>query len=110
LRIPIALLLLSLVVSAAYRFAPNSRSTLRSLMPGALLAVALWAFASLAFAFLVPLFPDYGAVYGSFGAAISLLIYLYASALAVLLGAEVNAARTPDPWHKGTSPKTTRKG
>ncbi len=94
LRIPIALLLLSLVVSAAYRFAPNYHSPLRSLMPGALLTVTLWALASLVFAFLVPLFPDYGALYGSLGASISLLIYLYASALAVLLGAEVNAART----------------
>lgn len=97
LRIPVALLLLSFVVSAAYRFAPNRSSTLRSLMPGALLAVALWALASLGFAFLVPLFPDYGAVYGSFGAAISLLIYLYASALAILFGAEVNATRSTKP-------------
>jgi membrane protein len=109
LRIPIALLLLSLVVSAAYRFAPNRRSTLRSLMPGALLAVALWALASLGFAFLAPLFPDYGAVYGSLGASISLLLYLYASALAVLLGAEVNAAKAPYPSQNGTTPKTPRK-
>ena len=56
LRIPISLLLLSLVVSAVYRFAPNEHLTLRSLMPGALLAVVLWALASLGFAFLVPLF------------------------------------------------------
>lgn len=97
LRIPIALLLLSLVVSAVYRFAPDEHLTLRSLMPGALLAVVLWALASLGFAFLVPLFPDYGAVYGSFGAAISLLIYLYASALAILFGAEVNATRSAQP-------------
>lgn len=94
LRIPIALLLLALVVSAAYRFAPNKHLTLRSLIPGALLAVTLWALASLAFAFVLPLFPDYGAVYGSLGAAISLLLYLYISAIAVLLGAEFNAARS----------------
>jgi membrane protein len=89
--------LLSFVVSAVYRFAPDEHLTLRSLMPGALLAVVLWALASLGFAFLVPLFPDYGAVYGSFGAAISLLIYLYASALAILFGAEVNATRSAQP-------------
>ena len=51
--------------------------------------MALWALASLAFAFGLTLFPDYGAVYGSFGAAISLLLYLYVSAAAVLLGAEL---------------------
>lgn len=110
LRIPIALLLLALAVSAAYRFAPNHRSTLRSLMPGALLAVALWAVASIGFAILVPLFPDYGAVYGSLGASISLLLYLYASALAILLGAEVNAAKAVDRPRKGATPNATRKG
>lgn len=92
LRIPVALLLLSLVVSFVYRFAPNRHLTLRSVVPGALLAVALWTLASLAFAFGLTLFPDYGALYGSLGAAISLLLYLYVSAAAVLLGAEVNAA------------------
>jgi membrane protein len=92
LRVPAALLLLSLVVSAVYRFAPDRQLMLRSVVPGALLAVALWALASLAFAFGLTLFPDYGALYGSLGAAISLLLYLYVSAAAVLLGAEVNAA------------------
>ncbi len=110
LRIPIALFLLALVVSAAYRFAPNSHSTLRSLMPGAFLAVTLWALASLGFAYLVPLFPDYGAVYGSLGASISLLIYLYASALSILLGAEVNAAGIAGPPQKSAAPKTSKKG
>lgn len=94
LRIPIALLLLSLIVSIVYRFAPNKHLTLRSLMPGAILAVVLWALASFAFAFVLPLFPDYGAVYGSLGAAISLLLYLYISSIVVLLGVEVNAVRS----------------
>lgn len=91
LRVPVALLLLSLVVSLVYRFAPDARLTLRSVVPGAVLAVALWALASAAFAAGLLLFPDYGAVYGSLGASISLLLYLYVSAAALLLGAEVNA-------------------
>ncbi len=82
--------MLSLVVSAVYRFAPNRHLALRLVVPGALLAVALWALAS--FAFGLTLFPGYGAVYGSLGVAISLLLYLYVSAVAVLLGAEVNTA------------------
>ena len=91
LRVPAALLLLSLVVSPVYLLAPDKSLTLRSVAPGALLAVALWALASAAFAAGPLLFPDYGAVYGSLGAAISLLLYFYVSA-ALLLGAEVNAA------------------
>ncbi len=108
LRIPVALLLLSLVVSAVYRFAPNRHLTLRSVVPGALLAVALWALASLAFAFGLTLFPDYGAVYGSLGAAISLLLYLYVSASAVLLGAEVNAAMLREPLDAARSARDTQ--
>ncbi len=73
------------------------------MIPGALLAVALWALASLAFAFGLALFPDYGAIYGSLGAAISLLLYLYVSASAVLLGAEVNAAMLREPLGGETS-------
>ncbi len=90
LGVPVALL--SLVVSAVYRFVPNRHLTLRSVVPGALPTVALWALASIAFAFGLTVFPDYGALYGSLGAAISLLLYLYVSAAALLLGAEVNAA------------------
>lgn len=86
LRVPVALRLLSLDVSLVYRFAPNARLTLRSVVPGAILAVTLWALASLAFAAGLLLFLDYSAVYGSFGAAISLL-----------LGAEVNATLRSRP-------------
>jgi membrane protein len=110
LRIPVALLLLSLVVSAVYRFAPNANPPLRSVMPGAFLAVALWALASVAFAFGLTVFPDYGAVYGSLGGAISLLLYLYVSAAAILFGAEVNVARSVPPPHTSQAPRNTRKG
>jgi uncharacterized BrkB/YihY/UPF0761 family membrane protein len=79
-------------VGVVYRYAPDVDLPPRSVVPGALLAVSLWALASLAFALGLLLFPDYGAVYGSLGAAISLLLYLYVSAAALLLGAEVNAA------------------
>jgi membrane protein len=110
LRIPVALLLLSLVVSTVYRFAPSKRLTLRSVVPGALLAVVLWALASLAFAFGLTHFPDYGAVYGSFGAAISLLLYLYVSAGVVLLGAEVNAAMLREPsGNEGSPPRASKR-
>ena len=99
LRLPVALLLLTLVVSVVYRFAPGRRLTTRSVLPGALVAVALWALASVTCAFALAYFPDYGAAYGSLGAAISLLLYLYVCATALLLGAEVNAA-TQRPSHE----------
>jgi membrane protein len=61
-------------------------------MPGALFAVMAWAIASLGFSLYLANFASRGLTYGSLGTAIGLLVYLYLSALVVLLGAEVNVA------------------
>src|SRR5215204_3481920 len=92
LRFPVALLLLAVVLSVAYRFGPNARQRLRSVVLGAALAVVLWAISSVGFSFYLANFANYGVTYGSLGAAVGLLFYLYLSASVVLLGAEVNAA------------------
>jgi membrane protein len=60
-------------------------------MLGAGLAVLAWLLTSIGFSVYLAYFADYGATYGSLGAAIGLLLYLYLSAAVVLLGAEVNA-------------------
>jgi membrane protein len=52
----------------------------------------MWAIASLGFSFYLANFAGRGLTYGSLGTAVGLLVYLYLSALAVLLGAEINAA------------------
>ena len=92
LRLPVALLLLAVVLSVIYRFAPNTDQPYRLVTPGAAVAVVAWAVASVGFSVYLANFADYGATYGSLGAAIGLLLYLYISAFVVLLGAEVNAA------------------
>ena len=51
-----------------------------------------WALASLGCSFYLYNLADYGVIYGSLGTAIALLVYLYFSAAALLLGAEVNGA------------------
>jgi membrane protein len=91
LRFPVALLLLAVVVSLVYRFGPDARQRFRSVGLGATLAVVLWAVSSVGFSFYLATFADYGVTYGSLGAAVGLLFYLYLSASVVLLGAEVNA-------------------
>ena len=60
-------------------------------MLGAAMAVVVWLLTSVGFSVYVACFADYGATYGSLGAAIGLLFYLYLSAAVVLVGAEVNA-------------------
>ena len=92
LRFPVALSLLAVVVSLVYRYGPNVRLSFRSVGIGAALAVLLWAISSVGFSFYLTHFADYGVTYGSLGAAVGLLFYLYLSASVVLLGAEVNAA------------------
>src|SRR5215212_4924302 len=92
LRFPVALLLLAVVLSVAYRFGPNARQRLRSVVLGAALAVVLWAVSSVAFSLYLANFANYGLTYGSLGAAVGLLFYLYLCASVVLLGAELNAA------------------
>jgi membrane protein len=91
LRFPIALSLLAVVLSLVYRFGPDARQRFRTVVPGAALAVVLWAISSVGFSFYLANFADYGVTYGSLGAAVGLLFYLYLSASVVLLGAEVNA-------------------
>jgi len=92
LRIPAALILLMGLLSAVYTVAAGDRPPLRRLLPGAGLAAALWTLVSVAFPFALSTMLHYGATYGSFSAAIVMLVYLYLLAASVLLGAEVNGA------------------
>lgn len=92
LRFPVALFLLAVVLSIVYRFVPDTDRSFWSAMPGAVFAVIAWTIASLGFSFYLANFASRGLTYGSLGTAIGLLVYLYLSALIVLLGAEANAA------------------
>src|SRR5215213_1515600 len=92
MRFPVALILLAVVLSVVYHFGPNARQRFRSVVPGAALCVVLWAISSVGFSIYLANFANYGATYGSIGAAVGLLFYLYLCASVVLLGAELNAA------------------
>jgi membrane protein len=91
LRFPVALSLLAVVLSLVYRYGPDAKQRFRSVGLGAVLAVVLWAISSVGFSFYLANFANYGVTYGSLGAAVGLLFYLYLCASVVLLGAEVNA-------------------
>jgi membrane protein len=92
LRIPVALSLLAVVLALVYRYGPDAKQRFRSVGLGGALAVFMWAVSSVGFSFYLAKFANYGVTYGSLGAAVGLLLYLYLSASVVLLGAEVNAA------------------
>ncbi len=65
----------------------------RASLPGAAVATAAWLVTTLLFGFYVTRFANYSRVYGSLGAAIALLFWLFIIALSVLIGAEFNAQR-----------------
>jgi membrane protein len=66
----------------------------RASLPGAAVATVLWFVTTLLFGFYVTRFANYSQVYGSLGAAIALMFWLYIIALSVLIGAEFNAQLT----------------
>jgi membrane protein len=66
----------------------------KSSLPGATVATGLWFVSTLCFGLYVTRFANYSRVYGSLGAAIALLFWLYIIALSVLMGSEFNAQLT----------------
>lgn len=83
-----------LAVSMAYRLGPNYHSTKPPLFSwGLLVAVVIWVLATRGFMLYLANFPSYNRVYGSIGAVVVMLMWLYVSAYSVLLGAAVDAER-----------------
>lgn len=91
LRWPIAVFLLMVVVAVVYFVAPDVEQRFRFITPGSVLAVVVWIGASLGFAYYAQNFANYNATYGSIGAIIVFLLYLYISCAVLLFGAELNA-------------------
>lgn len=92
LRWTIAITVLLAGVSVLYRFGPNrGKPHRRSIKAGAVVAVATWAGLSVLFSYYVANFGNYNQVYGSIGAVIAMLIWLWLSSFLILLGAVVNA-------------------
>jgi len=80
-----------LVFFLLYKYVPNCRLTRRDVMPGALFSTFGWIAVSLVFAVYINHFASFTRIYGSLGAVIILLIWLYLSSVVLLLGGEINA-------------------
>jgi membrane protein len=91
-RWPIALLAMLVAYALIYAYAPDiTPRRLRWISPGALTGVGIWIVASIGFGIYIRNFSSYGAAYGAAGAVIVLLLWLWLSSCAFLLGAELNA-------------------
>jgi membrane protein len=83
-----------LAMALAYRLGPNHGKNPPPLLSwGLLVAVVLWVLATRGFMLYLENFPSYNRIYGSIGAVAALMMWLYVSAYAVLLGAAVDAER-----------------
>ncbi|UWR22692.1 YihY/virulence factor BrkB family protein [Sulfitobacter sp. S190] len=92
LRWGIAISVLLAGVTVLYRFGPNrGKLHRRVLRPGVVFSVISWALLSILFSFYAANFGNYNQVYGSIGAVIAMLVWLWISSFLILLGAVVNA-------------------
>lgn len=83
-----------LAMALAYRLGPNHGTHPPPLLSwGLLLAVVLWVIVTRGFMLYLENFPSYNRIYGSIGAVAALMMWLYLSAYAVLLGAAFDAER-----------------
>ncbi len=89
---PVLLLVVSFMFAILYWASPNVHQPgFLWITPGGILAVIVWMIASGLFALYVGNFGSYNKTYGSLGAVITFLVWLWVSNLAILLGAEFNA-------------------
>lgn len=92
LQWPIALAFMLLAFALIYYFAPNlRRKTWKLITPGSIAGVVLWLAVSFAFKAYLHFFNSYSKTYGSLGAVIVLMLWLYLTGLAVLIGGELNS-------------------
>jgi membrane protein len=89
---PVLIVVVSFMFSILYYASPNVRQPgFRWVTPGGVLAVLSWIVVSAAFGLYVANFGSYNKTYGSLGAIIIFLVWLWLSNVAILLGVELNA-------------------
>ena len=84
-------LFIVLSMELLYFFGPNVKQRFMHTLPGALVGTLLWVLISAAVNVYVSNFANYNKTYGTIGAVVALMFWLYVSSIAILLGAELNA-------------------
>jgi membrane protein len=91
-RWPILLMVLIPWLAALYRYGPSRRSAKwRWVTWGSALAAVLWILTSMVFSWYVASFESYNRLYGSLGAGIGFMVWIWLSVVVILIGAELNA-------------------
>jgi membrane protein len=91
-RWPVLVLMILLGLAVLYRYAPSRRSPQwKWISVGSAFATVAWLIGSALLSFYLANYGHYDATYGSLGAAIGLMVWMWMSAIVILLGAELNA-------------------
>lgn len=113
LQWPIVLAFMLLAFALIYYLAPDLREqNWKWVTPGSALGVTVWLLVSFGFRLYLHFFDSYSKTYGTLGAVIVLMLWLYLTGVAILLGGEVNseienaAAKAGDPDAKEKGEKT----
>ena len=80
-----------MAVEALYFLAPNAKQRFLATLPGAILAVGCWIGLSYLLGVYFRNFANFNKTYGTLGAAIALMVWLYWTGFAMLVGAELNS-------------------
>lgn len=90
-RYSIMMIIAVLIFAALYRYLPSRRLKWIEVVPGSIFATLGWILVSIGFAYYVNNFVNYTKIYGNIGGVIALLIWLFFSAVIIILGGELNA-------------------
>jgi len=103
----IASLAVTVVLFAVlYKLLPNTKVSVLEALPGAVLAGVFWEAAKFGFAFLLPYF-HYDLLYGSIGAGVALLTWVYTSSVIMLFGAQFTALLHRDHLFNASSVRSS---
>jgi membrane protein len=91
----IAILTSISVIALIYHHAVPRTQPWHTVLPGATLSTGMWLIATALFGWYLQHYADYSVIYGSLGAAIALLVWLYIVSVIILIGAEFNAMLFP---------------
>jgi membrane protein len=92
LRWPLLLILAAVALAAIYRYGPSRREARWQWLSGGSVGAAIgWLASSFLFSWYIANFGAYNATYGSLGAAVGMMMWMWISAIVILLGAQLNA-------------------
>jgi membrane protein len=99
----IAILSSMAVIALIYHNAVPRTQPWHSVLPGSVLATAMWFVTTAGFSWYLQRYADYTVIYGSLGVGIALLVWMYLISLIILIGAEFNAMLFPRALKNGVA-------